>query len=152
MVIKNFLSLSQCKSIIDSLPPQTKVLDQDSVSELNVWYRNKITEQRIAIEPISNVVENLKDYFEYKDCIINKMYITKYDAGQFCKPHYDPVYMTAIILLNDEFTGGNFFLENSKIILSVGDAILFNNKSLHSVSKITSGTRYAMSAWFKRLS
>lgn len=58
--------------------------------------------------------------------------------------------MTALGLLNDEFTGGDFIMWNDqKIPLSKGDLIIFPSNFLfpHKVNPVISGIRYTFISW-----
>jgi len=57
--------------------------------------------------------------------------------------------LTLITLLNESFLGGELFLINKKIKLTVGDTIVFPSNFLypHKINKINKGKRYSMSSW-----
>lgn len=77
-------------------------------------------------------------------------YILRYPSGSFVPCHRDDVQLglkhfrlNAIIT---EAVGGELTIEDRKIHLLPGDAIIFRPDALtHSVSKITTGTRYVFS-------
>lgn len=151
--VKNFITVDECDRIINSLP----VLDlnectvQLKPAELGTWYKNDITDKRIAL-PVDETLENRirKEVIGEQFVSTGKMYITKYEAGEFCKRHFDPVDITVIILLNNDFTGGNFILERFKPKLNAGDMIVFDKGTYHNVTEVTSGCRYALSIWFNK--
>ena len=58
--------------------------------------------------------------------------------------------LTILILLNEEFTGGEFVMFGDKIVpFKKGDMIVFPSNFLypHRVNKIISGTRYSCVSW-----
>ena len=151
-LLKEFWSNDRCNDFLKLLPKQDVIVQQtDKASNTGVWYKNHITDQRCTLPVDSNIIENIKTYLpDDYDYVSEKMYVTKYDVGQQCIPHHDPTDITVIILLNNEFEGGEFFVRNRKINLNKGDAILFGNKEIHAVSEITKGYRYALSLWLKQ--
>lgn len=148
-LIDNLLSVDECREIINSLPDSSNIIPQNNkISEIGIWYKNDITDQRCAIAVDPDILNRIKSHIpNSSNYRAEKMYITKYTAGQFCKAHDDPTDITAIILLNDDFEGGDFFLEQHRIKLQPGDALFFDKRKYHSVSTVTSGTRYALSIW-----
>lgn len=153
-LINNFLSASECDRIISNLPSQTKLLIQDEFesSRFDVWYTNDITTRRIAVPVDKELEERIsKQIIGDQFLSTGKMYITEYKQGESCKIHHDPAEVTAIVLLNSNFTGGEFILENLKVDLSPGDLLLFDKRKNHAVSEIISGNRFALSIWFNRV-
>ena len=51
------------------------------------------------------------------------------------------------MLLNDNFEGGEFYLDNIHIPLKLGEMIEFDANLLHRVSPIISGNREVLVAW-----
>lgn len=151
--VKNFITVDECNRIIDSLPVSdlnTRTV-QLKPAELGIWYKNDITDKRIAL-PVDKTLENRirKEIIGEQFISTGKMYVTKYEEGESCKRHFDPVDITVIILLNNDFTGGHFILERFNTKLKAGDMIVFEKGTYHNVTEITSGSRYALSIWFNR--
>lgn len=102
---------------------------------------------------------------------IEKIQIQKYDVGQEYKPHNDffnfpgrvvtpnDRIATAILYLNDGFTGGETYFENLKlnVIPERGSLLFFEYKYIHELNKMTlhqgrpilSGTKYIASVWIR---
>lgn len=83
--------------------------------------------------------------------------ILKYEPDGFYKEHIDadpmaPRVLSLSIVLNDEFTGGEFCFSdgNHKINLKKGSAIMFPSNFMykHQVLPVKSGTRYSIVTWF----
>lgn len=88
---------------------------------------------------------------------------TKYGVGQYYDWHIDYYpetrrvlgadrILSASILLNDDFVGGNFQFKYGdtdihKIDMKVGDVILFHAKTFHCVTPVESGIRYSFVMW-----
>jgi hypothetical protein len=81
--------------------------------------------------------------------------ILRYQKGQGIGDHVDdsvPRVLSMSMMLNDEYTGGEFlFWKSLSIPVPAGCAIMFpaNFMFPHEVLPITSGTRYAMITWFQ---
>lgn len=152
-LIKDFLSDEHCKEILSLLPKQDDTIpyiNEESKTKIGSWHRNQITDQRCTLNIDNDILEKIKIYLPgTHNYVAERMYITKYDVGQQCTPHTDPVDITIIILLSDEFEGGELFVKNRRVNLRKGDAIIFSDKETHFVSKITKGTRNALSVWLK---
>ena len=72
-------------------------------------------------------------------------------------PHYDDARPTtslvSITTLNDDFSGGEHFIEEEKekleFIPEAGKTLVFDGmKYLHGVRKVTRGTRYTFAIWY----
>jgi hypothetical protein len=88
---------------------------------------------------------NINEITEY---IANIHYIN-YKIGEEAKEHVDTgsSIRTYIMLLNDSFEGGQFYLDNTHIDLKLGEIIEFNANLLHRVSPIISGNREVIAIW-----
>lgn len=88
---------------------------------------------------------NINEITEY---IANIHYIN-YKIGEDAKEHVDTgsSIRTYIMLLNDNFEGGEFYLDNIHIPLKLGEMIEFDANLLHRVSPIISGNREVLVAW-----
>ena len=82
--------------------------------------------------------------------------LLRYDEGDKFEIHVDEGCNTPkrslslIILLNDNFKGGELRFENFTPDLGVGDVIIFPSNFMypHSVERVTSGSRYSIVSWF----
>ena len=55
---------------------------------------------------------------------------------------------TGIVLLNEDFEGGEFELEHyGKCDMKMGDSIWFDARLMHQVTPITEGIRYSLVVW-----
>jgi hypothetical protein len=88
---------------------------------------------------------------------IRKEFITMYETGDFCKLHRDsrwrhehPGYHAVdvwITPLNDNYEGGNIFVDGEYMESKVGEPIKFNCRLRHEITKVTSGTRHSLISW-----
>jgi len=76
---------------------------------------------------------------------IHSMHHNKYKPGNFIKKHTDGTgigqYRTFTILLNEEFEGGDFYIDDVKIPINYGEMIEFDGRNLHHTTPIISGER-----------
>lgn len=110
---------------------------------------SKISEFKFVRELINKDLSLLNENYEVSDFIS----LLKYVETDFFGRHKDVAYTnqsnkkvvkSGIYLLNKDFTGGEFLLENEIIPLDIGEIFLFNRTMYHEVKKITSGTRYSL--------
>jgi predicted 2-oxoglutarate/Fe(II)-dependent dioxygenase YbiX len=106
---------------------------------------------------IDNIVPN-KNNIIYK---LSKPRVNKYKTGSFMREHIDHISyifngtergipaVSLIALLNNDFEGGDVFINNFKYTLNMGDLLIFPSNFLypHTVSEITKGTRYSVVSW-----
>ena len=86
---------------------------------------------------------------------LNKNYIPTdwitlllYKKGDFFNKHTDassyPGYLSAGYLLNEDFSGGEFVIENEKLSSNIGDLFTFGRDDNHYVTPVTEGIRYSI--------
>lgn len=83
--------------------------------------------------------------------------VLRYSVGDWIRPHSDsdcrtpdPTKISCIvqIVAHSAFTGGQFSVaETDKPQLDIGDALFFPSHIVHSVSKVTNGTRIVLIGW-----
>ena len=98
---------------------------------------------------ISHHIQNID-----KDTYINYFEIVKWKEGLSMEAHYDFNYhtYTSVIYLNDNYEGGETFVDNIKIFPTLGKIVTFKgNILLHGVNKITKGNRYTVPVWYKSI-
>ena len=92
----------------------------------------------------------MNDESEY----ISNVHHIKYIVGEGAKPHTDDSISdkSYILLLNDEFEGGEFYLDNRHIKFEKGDLLEFKGHLLHEVKEITKGYREVLVIFSKKKS
>ena len=95
-----------------------------------------------------NIVKKYITLNETMEYIANMHYIN-YKIGEEAKEHYDTgsSIRTYVILLNNNFTGCEFYLDNIHIPLKLGQIIEFDANLLHKVTPIISGNREVIAIW-----
>ena len=86
-----------------------------------------------------------------KNELVESIYSMEYGKETFSKKHKDYLRKVCIILINDDFDGGRFLIEDADINLNnLGDyVILDGQKYEHEVTKITRGLRKVLVIFFK---
>jgi hypothetical protein len=84
---------------------------------------------------------------------ISSIHYINYKEGEEAKEHTDTVssIRTYIILLNDEFEGGEFYLEDKHIPFRLGEMVRFDGTTPHSVKAVKSGNREVLAVWINRI-
>ena len=102
-------------------------------------------------EKLLNLLHKYIQINDESEYISNVHYI-KYSVGEKAKPHTDNSISdkSYILLLNDEFEGGEFYLDNKHIKFEKGDLLEFNGFILHEVKEITEGYREVLVIFSKK--
>jgi len=105
----------------------------------NVNYQNKIKQ----------LIEGIVPYQPFHIVWIN---LTEYENGRLLDFHTDERSdFTFTLPLTDNYTGGEFLIEDKIYPLSKGDCISFNGYKLrHGVAAVTQGYRAALNVWIKK--
>ena len=61
--------------------------------------------------------------------------------------HRDDSKLVFVQVMNDEYEGGDLYIDNELVKLSKGDIVVFPSFMQHRVDPITSGTRITLSGW-----
>jgi len=89
-----------------------------------------------------------------KLAFINYSHLVEWEAP-IHQPHHQDFYYhtwTSILYLNDEFEGGQTYVDGELIQPKKGDMILFQGRYIiHGVEPVTSGKRYTIATWYKTL-
>lgn len=115
-----------------------------------------LNEQQSFRSTIDSITEICKTF---DDCIrLDYSTVIRWPEGTFMKPHYDNSYQdnpdvfSALLYLNDNFSGGLTCFENFKIRPKTGKLVIFSNSQyLHHVTKVEGGERFVLSLWFSGL-
>lgn len=111
--------------------------------------------KNIIIEKVKEKVVSTCKSLTNSNIYLDNYELVEWPEGSYHPPHYDyPTdIFSSVIYLNDNFSGGETYFSDSKIITpKKGSCLIFSNsKYRHSVNKINSGTRYTFSFWFSRI-
>lgn len=155
------LTRDQCAEVIHMLPDKTNNLDTRHRTLIpGKWtdaewskFRKQFNTHRILLdqdsaEYISSLIKPITTDSETFTISSNdNFYVNYYEEGENCTPHVDPTKYTICIALNDDFEGGNFFVDNELVKLKTGDGVIFPGTGKHELSELTSGTRWSLCVW-----
>lgn len=108
----------------------------------------KITSYSLKNTELKNFVSEI---FNQDPNSINTIHTSDYKTGDSVAPHYDVSTFTVVIITEDKFKGGEFYLkeEYQPQFKSNGDYITYHGKtSLHEVREVTEGIRQTLTFWF----
>ena len=83
------------------------------------------------------------------------MQVMEYPTGSSMPFHNDHAdtfdTATAVIFLDDDYTGGNLIVDDITFNANQGDAVLFNHSTSvwHGVSTVKTGIRTVLAVWFQ---
>jgi Rps23 Pro-64 3,4-dihydroxylase Tpa1-like proline 4-hydroxylase len=158
-VINDFLSLEECKMIIDSLNSKEYVEHDLQIDDKNNPTIKRKSYMGLDVAGIQQqkVQKILEDSYDVK-VIPGSAHVAKWEPGQKLELHVDDLgrtsynHMASLIYLNDDYEGGEieFPTHNVSLKLSAGSLIMFpgNEHYPHEVKPILSGYRYTMPLWF----
>lgn len=160
----NFISPTACNSIIKAAEAkgfEKSQVIKDGKNTHDDYSRSSSTMWFEDTWHISDMLKNIIP--EVANLRVEGWQLVKYDIGEEFKAHFDCLNIekdrlfTAIIYLNDNFTGGETHFPNKQetIYPEQGKLIMWKNlsagkcddKSLHSGNKIISGTKYVLVTW-----
>lgn len=159
--ITGMLTKDQCTDIIRQLPDETNRLSNTSLNLTPGKWTDaewtKINKQfnthRIRLEQhqaahVSSLIKPVSIEAETYTISENDFfYVNYYNKGEYCTEHRDPTKYTICIALNDEFEGGEFFVNNKPVKLNTGDGVIFPGNTTHKLSEIIFSTRWSLCIW-----
>lgn len=155
-MIKNLFTKDECFNIIDR------------AENLNDWrplinniYHYQISKLNLQPTEESRIIDYCKDFLDI-DLEVVDASIMKYEKGDFIKRHVDRFvdiesktkYHTNMLyninmILNNEFEGGEFYLNGSPYIQDIGTVYHYRSDQFHEVKPVKSGTRYSVLFYIK---
>ena len=102
---------------------------------------------------LDKVFDKVPDHPDFE--FISYMQVIEYPMDTMCNQHKDTGDMydtaTAILVLDDDFEGGKFSVDDIVIDAKQGDLVMFNHSTTtyHGVSPVTKGVRTVLALWFQ---
>ena len=170
---KNVVSDDLCDKIID-YSDNVKQLQKSTYSDHkgNTKIDNYVKADDGWFKNGEQYYNEIKDCFmvalkEYQDkhneCICQRhtdFRLNKYSEGGFMSRHIDNIHhshgqqygfpqLTSLLMLNDNYEGGDFIVADNEFKTKKGSAIVFPSNFMfpHEVKKIEKGTRYSIVTW-----
>ena len=153
-IYKKILTNDFCDTLIEKIKNEC-VLSESHKTGWYVWLIwGQITNYPLPKEKwneeIYNMIITELDKSNFPKHKIMWLQMTEYKDDRWLRRHIDGAgNKTSIILLSDEFMGGDTYINDRVVNLKKGDAVLFNGGyEFHEIKPVTEGTRYALNFWF----
>ena len=102
----------------------------------------------------TELTDILKKYIEFDDKTeyFSSIHYINYSINQEAKSHVDLPYSykTYVIILNEDYEGGEFYIENELIPQKIGYMMEYNGDIKHSVKRIKKGNREVLVVWINK--
>lgn len=152
------MELSKVRKIIDTFHSKdwSEYYDYHNDPNLkkSIWIRlNRIPEFNFVFDSITEDIKKIsQDYILSQD----EYRLLIYQVGDFFKPHVDGItygkssagsinnVLSGGYILNDEFKGGEFYLNRKKLETNIGEIFTFGRDEVHEVKPVTEGVRYSI--------
>tara|TARA_R100001163_G_scaffold65745_1_gene64432 strand:+ start:33 stop:626 length:594 start_codon:yes stop_codon:yes gene_type:complete len=172
----NFLTSEECNLLVDYLKTNLhKNAKSGKVdSNVNPRFNNRVVYYEGVDDPKIkslmkrihlDVAKKLKDFYkEYDEILPEATHLVKWPVGTSLGNHADNAYengkpnyvswrtYSAIIYLNDDYRGGEFYFKRLAYDLQPEKGLLVaftaGMKHVHGVREVKTGVRYAMPMWF----
>jgi 2OG-Fe(II) oxygenase superfamily len=171
LVSENFLSLKECTSLIDLYDRYSELSPQRDYSGrplLHYTIRDVDSESASWVHGVSlRCKEKIEVGLRTPELIVDSVFLACLWPGDSHIPHADnereehgrwlPNHMphrayTALIYLNDNFTGGELVFPDRDVVISPKPGLFVgfpsNHKFVHAVPNVLSGKRYSLPVWF----
>ena len=159
--INNFFEKEECKSIIEFAENNGIPF---SYNPTELWDCKRIYDEAFKLKIKNKFLKlynngDFKLWFNLNEFKINDINVslTKYYENRWLDLHLDSTsQFTTVIVLSDDFNGGDFALsekyininECKKYKLNIGESISFDgSKTFHGVVSVSNGIRYALNIW-----
>lgn len=166
----NAFSSDECKSIIDKFKndvSKARIANDAVISETrdsNVYFIDSgAAENNWIFSRLATIIIRMNDqFFNFDIERIESVQFSEYDSAYkgFYKSHVDAAYETSTfrklsfslqLSNNDDYSGGNLLFHTSynpqTAPRTEGTLSLFPSYTLHEVTPVTEGTRYALVGW-----
>ena len=153
-----FLTPQECQLLIDihSSNYAMNGKNHNGTEVVNISSKVSIPEDTTEINFIKKLYARISHHIQNidKHAYVNYFEVVKWKEGLNMEAHFDFDYhtYTSVIYLNDDYDGGETFVNDIKISPATGKIVTFKgNTLLHGVNKITKGNRYTVPIWYKSI-
>ena len=153
-IYKKILTNDFCDTLIEKIKNEC-VLSESHKTNWYVWLiwgqiRSQPLDRKMWNEEIYNMVMDELSKSNFPKHKVMWLQMTEYKDGRWLRRHVDSVKnKTSIILLSNEFVGGDTYINDSLVNLEKGDGVVFDGgHQFHEIKSVTEGTRYALNFWF----
>jgi hypothetical protein len=153
-IYKNILTNDFCDTLIEKIKNEC-VLSESHKTNWFVWLiwgsiSGWSLDRRKWNDEIYNIIMNELSKNNFPKNKVMWLQMTEYKDGRWLRKHVDGAgNKTSIILLSDEFVGGDTYIDDGIVNFKKGDGVIFEGgRQYHEVKPVTKGTRYALNFWF----
>jgi hypothetical protein len=153
-IYKNILTNDFCDTLIEKIKNEC-VLSESHKTNWFVWLiwgsmGSQPLDRKKWNDEIYTMVLNELSKTNYHRHKIMWLQMTEYKDGRWLRRHVDSAgNKTSIILLSNEFVGGDTYINDRVVSLEKGDGVVFDGgNQFHEIKPVTEGTRYALNFWF----
>jgi predicted 2-oxoglutarate/Fe(II)-dependent dioxygenase YbiX len=153
-IYKNLFSNEFCDDLIKKIKNEC-VLSESHKTDWFVWLiwgqqPSQILDRKLWNEEIYNMISNELSKSDFPESKIMWLQMTEYKDGRWLRRHIDGAKnKTSIILLSNEFIGGETYINERPVSLQKGDGVVFaGGYQYHEIKPVTNGVRYALNFWF----
>ena len=153
-IYKNILTNDFCDTLIEKIKNEC-VLSESHKTNWFVWLiwgqiRSQPLDRKMWNEEIYTMVMDELSKSNFPKHKVMWLQMTEYKDGRWLRRHVDSVKnKTSIILLSNEFVGGDTYINDKVVNLEKGDGVVFDGGyQYHEIKSVTEGTRYALNFWF----
>lgn len=153
-IYKNILTNSFCDTLVEKIKNECTLSESYKINWF-VWLiwgqqPSQKLDRELWNEEIYTMVSNELSKRDFPKHKIMWLQMTEYKDGRWLRRHVDGAQnKTSIILLSNEFTGGDTYINDKPVSLEKGDGVVFDGgHQYHEVKPVTKGTRYALNFWF----
>jgi len=159
-LIKQLFTEAECEHILENIGKTTNVIRNDIVKGKGITVHPRIDQvctryysllEKDNLMWTGRIRENIAEGLDCK----SPTHLCEYKVGGYVNSHIDTITkparkLTVITLVaSEDLEGGNFYIEEELINLSVGDCIIFDPNLLHSVTEVSKGRRVAAVNWWE---
>ena len=168
---ENIVSDLQCKEILgcteNTFVPSTysshdnKIKGEERVRMDEFWVKNDSVLWPTLLSCFEKVIKKYsQDFPLFSVQRTTDFRINRYPEGGFMSKHCDNIHhshgqqygypqVTALLYLNDNYEGGEFFVADHQYLPKRGSAIIFPSNFMypHGAKEVTKGTRWSVVTW-----
>ena len=126
-----------------------------------MWFRNGEKFYDSFKLAFNNIINNYSKDYSFFSCQRHTDFrLNKYDEGGFMSRHCDNIHhshgqeygfpqVSALLFLNDDYEGGEFFVAEEVFLPEKGSSIIFPSNFMypHEAKVVTKGTRWSIVSW-----
>ena len=153
-VYKTLFNDDFCDTLIEKIKNEC-VLSESHKTDWYVWLiwgqqGIQLLDREKWNDEIYNMVINELSKSNFPNYKTMWLQMTEYKDGRWLRRHVDGAgNKTSIILLSNEFVGGDTYINDRAVNLEKGDGVVFDGgHQYHEIKPVTEGVRYALNFWF----